>query len=168
MTNAFGQRISESFQPVMAEYERWIKDTSDDKDIRPLRRAAAQHFATMGSRLPIPEFAPCLAVLYFAACEFESGWCTRAALRLSAWFFRVVVYRGYPMWNDFYICLWQLSRDPTYVCRLYWHLKRGTVMQQNTGAWMVGSVCQQDQDFDAVWDAMVQVEGRVFGGPISI
>ena len=167
MTNAFGRRISDGMLAVSQEYERWIQDPSEEKDIRPLAKLAAKHLQ-LGRSLPLPEFAPCFAIVYFSIVEFEHGWFKRAVLEFSAWFLRTVCYRGRPMWNDFYMCLWQLSRDPAYVCRLYWHLKHGNVMQKNTGAWMVGSVCEQDPAFDACWNAMVRVEGPVFGGPITV
>jgi len=168
MTKTFAHRISDSMFPVLEEYERWIKDPSEDKDVRPLRRAAAQHLVTMGARLPLPEFAPCLAVLYFAGVEFDSGWFTRAMLQMFAGFFRLVIYRGRPMWNDFYMCLWQLSRDDRYIHRLYTHFKHASLMQLNTGAWMVNSVCQQDEEFRSRWQRLVNANGPVFGGPITI
>ena len=167
MTNAFGRRISDEMLAVGEEYERWIQDPSEDKDIRPLTKLAAKHLQLVRS-LPLPEFAPCFAIVYFAVVEFEHPWFMRAFSKFCAWFLRVVCYRGRPMWNDFYMCLWQLSRDEYYVRRLYRHLKRGNVAQKNTGAWMISSVCQQDEEFRNCWSALVDANGPVFGGPIAI
>lgn len=168
MTNAFGQRISDSMLPVMAEYERWIKDPAADKDVRPLAKAAALHLKTMGRVLPLSEVAPCFAIIYFSIVDFESGWMRTQFIKALCWLMRKYVFRGRPMWNDFYMVLWQLSRDDRYVHRLYTHLKHGSVMQVNTGAWMINSVCQQDEEFRTQWNRLVQTNGSVFGGPIAV
>lgn len=167
MTNAFGQRISDGMLAVTCEYERWINDPSEDKDIRPLAKAAANHMQ-LGRDIPLPEFAPCFAILYFSIVDFDHPWYGRAFLQVVSWFLQTIAFRGRPIWNDFYMCLWQLSRDEYYVHRLYRHLKRGNIAQKNTGAWMISSVCQQDEEFRNCWSALVDANGPVFGGPIAI
>ena len=149
-----------SRQTFLDEYERWIStNPSDDKDVRPLGKAAALH---LSHKPPLSEIAPCLAAGYFSLVEFESPFWKRQAVRFGVWGLRVLAFRGRPMWNDFYMCLWQLSRDPVYVNRLHRHLSHANLIQKQTGAWMVNSVCQQDPEFHKHWHDAVKTHGEVF------
>jgi hypothetical protein len=150
----------------MDEYQNALAAAgSDELDVRPLVRAAAEH---LRSKPPIPEIAPCLAALYFSVFEFESGIIKRAATWLGVAYFRFA-FRGRPMWNDFYMALWQLSRCPLYVRRLHRHLTKANWMQLNTAAWMIGSVCEQDPGFKECWEKTEAKRGAInFGGPIAV
>ena len=156
-------------QVLFEEYGKWIESAKyrNDGDVLPLQKAAARHLKTMGRSLPLSELAPCLAVLYFAMVEFEGPAWKRWIAMSTCWVYRLW-FRGRPMWNDFYMGLWQLSRDPRYIGRLHSLLKRGSVMQLNTGAWMVNSVCQQDAEFAEHWGDVVRERGEVFGGAIAL
>jgi hypothetical protein len=161
MTNAFGQRISDGMLLVADEYERWVANPSGDKDVRPLLKAATFHMKTMGRNLPLPELAPCAAIIYFATVDLERGVWATLFVKFMVWVMRMA-YRDRPMWNDFYMCLWQLSRDDGYIHRLHSHLKHASAMQLETGAWMINSVCQQDEEFRERWQRLVKANGEVF------
>jgi hypothetical protein len=154
-------------QAFLAQYELWItRDPDPDRDdVRPLVRTALEH---LSSHPPVSQIAPCLAALYFAVEEFELHFSFRVWVRFMCWFWRVLLAPGRPMWNDFYMALWQLSRDPAYVARLHAHLLRAREKKNGrqffSGQWMVNSVCQQDPEFATHWNAEVLAHGPVFEG----
>ena len=151
-----------TFQAFMQQYELWI-GSDGEGDVRPLGRAAVEHLR--GGYL-FPELAPCLAAIYFVIVEFEYGRLARCFAKFMRWTFQTFIYRGRPMWNDFYMVLWQLSREPKYVCALHQHLLRARKtrngLQFVSGQWMVNSVCQQDVEFAQCWQEAVRTHGEVF------
>lgn len=155
-----------TYERFMAEFERFAASQDPERDIRPLGRAAAAHMK-LGRRVALAELGPCLAVIWFRTFDYEAGWKARAVVRLLRWFFEKLVYRGRPLWNDFHMALWLLSRDPFYVQGLHSHLararRRGLLAQYQTGTWMVTSVCRQDEEFRGVWEFMTRRYGDIFG-----
>jgi len=97
---------------VSVEFERYCADPSGDKDIRPLLKAMKAKFK---AGLTASEIGPFSAVIYFSAVEFECSWLRTCFTKSWLWFMRSIAFRGRPMWNDFHMCLWMLSRDPRYV-----------------------------------------------------
>lgn len=155
-------RISEGYAKVMQMYGQWVEGAHyrRDDDIRPLVKVAAQHLAS--GKAQLPEIAPCLAIIYFAFAEYDYPLWGRWFVQSVTWILRASIYRGRPMWNDFWMGLWQLSRDPRYIGRLYSHLNRASWIQLETGHWMIGSVCQQDAEFAEHWSDVVRERGEVF------
>ena len=148
----------QTYQEFIAEFEKAMAGARNDEfDVRPLARAAGRHLKT---RPVLPEIAPCLAAAYFAVFEFETGILKRAAVWLGIGYFKFI-FRGRPMWNDFYMGLWQLSRCPFYVRRLHRHLTKANWQQLNTAAWMIRSVCQQDPEFKEQWAETERVHGII-------
>ncbi len=163
-------------ETFLREYERWVQGQvvhfpflpQIDGDIRPLMRSAGKRLR-VGRSLPISEIAPLLAVCYFATQEFDYPAWQRWVISWAVWCSRKLL-RERPMWNDFQMVLWQLSRDPARVWEMYEYFRnpRRSLMQMNTGAWMVESVCQQDAEFSSLWKEHVSSFGNPFGGPISV
>jgi len=155
--------IEDAYTPFLREFERWISLAKyrNDLDVTPLAKEAGRYLQT---RPPLPHVAPCLGAIYFAVIEFEFdfSWWQRLAVRAGVWLLRAWVFRGRPMWNDFWMCLWQLSRDPRYIGRLHSHLKHANPIQLETGVWMVTSVCQQDPEFNEHWHDVIRERGEVF------
>lgn len=157
-------------QAFFQQFELWLEHAKyrTNADIDPLRRAALDQFRR-GAGLPISQVSSALAVLWFAGFDFEgSGW-ERMKLRFVLWAFQNLFFRGRPMWNDFWMALWMLSRDPRYIGHLYDHVARARIkrnaMQFETAIWMVGSVCQQDPEFAEHWDDATKLAGfDVFAG----
>jgi len=153
--------IRPSYQVFMDRMADWMESACyrNDADPRPLGIAAARHLA---NKPYLREVAPCLAALYFTFVEFDGYTIARCALQFFVWALRHTVYRGRPMWNDFWMCLWQLSRDPRYVGRLYDHLKHATALQLPSAVWMVSSVRQIDSEFNEHWCDILRERGEVF------
>lgn len=156
--------MTPTMQAYINQFEAWraLASYQTDADVRPLRRAAMAHIASGECR--VSELASCLAGIYYSVEEFD-GWPLRQAVRAWVWSLRLL-YRGRPMWNDFHMGLWMLSRDPRYVGKLYEHLKRATSIQRFSGEWMVNSVCNQDADFCEHWRDIVKERGPIFNDPI--
>jgi hypothetical protein len=159
-----------TMQAFMEEVERWTKGTGEGRDVRPLRDAAIKH---LRAGVYLSEFAPCLAAVHFSLVEFDGtrgsrvrdAW-SRGVMNVMLWLLEYCVYRNRPMWNDFRMAMWALSRDPFYVFQLHEHLKRardkGIHDQFWSGQWMVSSVCQQDSEFKKEWEHACQLQGEVF------
>ena len=160
---------TETYRAFAELFEDWSKLQDPDADIRPLRRAAIAHLRISP---PIAEIAMPLAVLYFASMDFDGH--SRVKDCLGRLLMRVWVcalkswpFRDRPMWNDFYMALWMLSRDDKYVLQLHKHLTRARekkIEQQFlTGEWMVNSVSEQNPEFGAAWRSCCATSGEVFG-----
>ncbi len=159
--------MTPTFEAFQKTCESWIAGAKyrNDADVRPLRRAAVNHLKSGGVQRT--ELAPCLAALVFSLEEFESPWMLRLFVRLWVAGFRLWFYRGRPMWNDFYMGLWMLSRDPRYIGKLHSHLLRANPEQLATGEWMVASVCAQDPDFSEHWADLIGERGPIFDEDIK-
>lgn len=112
-------------------------------------KAAARHLFSGSAELSAG--GPCLGAIQLAVKN--RGPIRRAiwacTLRYAKW-----KYRNRPLWNDFYMCMWALSREPQYVEALRVHLEQATdPMTIETGAWMIRSVCEQDPQFKELWNA---------------
>ncbi len=155
-------------QAFFLEFGRWLESAryvapgcDDERDLRPLLMAAARLMRS--GKMTTGDLGPVLAVFWFWAVEFETGRVMPVVMRLAVPWFKLI-YRGRPLWNDFEMALWQLSRDPRYVERLYKHLKRGNLQQKGTGEWMVNSVCGIDPEFKEHWADLELERGPVFDG----
>lgn len=153
------------------EMEEWIEHAAyrSDADVTPLRKAAIKLAVCMGAQLPLTLVGPLLGALYFAMIEYEHPWWKRGFMRAWVWLCEhTPPLRGRPLWNDFRMCLWQLSRDPRYVAELHRHIARArrkrNAMQFESAAWMIGSVCQQDPEFAEHWADCIGELGDVFAG----
>ena len=169
------QTVSEPDRPeraaFMAELQRWIEnahycphgcDRCDSLDIHSLVRAVT---ALWRQGMLVSELGPACGALIFAIFHFEYSWWQRIVARL--WIFVLQrVYRGRPLWNDYWMCLWQLSRDPRYIGKLWNHLKHGSPLQKGTGEWMVASVSAQDAEFGEHWSDLCRERGPVFDGDL--
>lgn len=159
-------RQTVTYEEFLGELGRWMADESEEKDIRPLRKMA---FGTLNSRTPISQLAAPLAVVWFSIMDFDTNIIRDSISRilLRGWTLLLRwVFRGRPLWNDFYMGLWMLSRDAFYVERLYDHLKRGSAEQKGTGEWMVNSVCKQDGEFAGHWTRIEAERGPIFEGDL--
>jgi hypothetical protein len=112
---------------------------------------------------PLGIAGPAVAVLWYIIMEHAFGWHWRLLCRAARLFLQKILWRNRPLWNDFHMCLWQLSRQEWAVSDLYWHLsnanRKGISAQSFTGDWMVSSVRQQDPDFSLYWDRLVAKNG---------
>ena len=152
------------------EIERYISDEVEERDVRPLL-AAGRELMTSG-QMTQSQLGPVSAVLWHAAFDLERSWWGSSGVcgRLLVWLFIAIeklTYRGRPMWNDFHMGCWMLSRDPRYIQKLYRHLKKANAAQKRTGEWMVKSVSDQDPDFKEHWDDLVSECGPVFDGDLQ-
>lgn len=143
-------------------FESYRLNSDPDRDIRPLTRSVAERFRA-GS-MPIAEVGPALGVVWHQTFDFDSGLFQRVMVRVAVWFARTIALRGRPLWNDFHMALWQLSRDPYYVQILHEHLKHANASQLVSAEWMVNSVCEQDPEFAGHWRQAVELMGTVFAG----
>jgi hypothetical protein len=155
-------------QAFFRQLERWLESAryvapgcDDERDLRPLMLDGANLMRS--GQMTLSDLAPVLAVFWFWSMEFETGRVMPLVMRLAVLCFKLI-YRGRALWNDYYMALWQLSRDPRYVERLYKHLKKGNLQQKGTGEWMVTSVCQQDPEFKPHWQDLEAERGPVFDG----
>ena len=152
-----------TLQSFIQHYELWIHSDRQG-DVGPLFKAAGLHLRS--GRYQLSEFAPCFAAIYFTITEFEYSRLAVWSVKFLAWLFQTLMYRGRPMWNDFWMVLWQLSRDPKYVHSLHRHLVRARDKRNEqqfwSGQWMVQSVCEQDSEFAEHWRQNVQAHGEVF------
>jgi hypothetical protein len=148
--------ISPAHQAMLYHFEAFMLEgqtgDEDERDVRPLTRSAIEFMRSRPS--DTSGWGPCLAILWFSAFDYESALWVRAVMRVLIALYRVMLWKR-ALWNDFWMCLWQLSREPYYVERLYDHLRNGNLIQKETGAWMVSSVCEQDEDFRKVWCCVV-------------
>ncbi len=156
-----------TLEALLHEWEIFTTAPAAAKDVAPLRKAAIEHLK-LGPKLPIAQIAPTLAVMWFSAIDWEPSRLRDVlSIRATVWFLKIV-YPRRPMWNDFYVALWELSRDPFYVRVLHEHIAkaraRRNVAQFETAIWMVGSVCRQDPEFATEWEHATQDQGDVFAG----
>lgn len=78
-----------------------------------------------------------------------------AVIRFFNWSLRVYYrkwkYRSAPMWNDFEMAHWALTKDPEVLHALAKQIHSDGNMVRESGHWMVQSVCQQDPQFKVQW-----------------
>jgi len=154
--------LNPTMKEVVTQFEAWTKNP-ESEDVRPLAKAAIAHLRS--GNVLFSEYAPCLAILTFSIEDFEHSWLSRLMWRTVAKAL-MLIYRGRPMWNDYYMGLWQLSRDPRYIGRLYDHLVKMRHHKQNSAAFslglcMVESVSQQDPVFAEHWQDLESEKGAI-------
>jgi hypothetical protein len=152
---------------ALQEVDRWIHMSAEEREEGDIRALAEECAKRLIAQPPIHELGPLLAVIYWRYQDWTST-------RPFAWAIAVIIWalqRAYgkrPLWNDFHMALWQISRDRRYVIKLHRHLKRaekaGNQDQLHSAAWMINSVCRQDEEFRLRWLAAVESEGPIHLG----
>jgi hypothetical protein len=142
------------------EFEAYCADRSPDRNYRALLSSIGV-FAKVRPTLSLA--GPAMAVLWWVIIEHAYPWHITGLCRLTRTFLQKILWRNRPLWNDFHMCLWQLSREEWAISDLYWHLsnanRNGISTQAFTGDWMVSSVRLQDPDFALYWDRLVAKNG---------
>lgn len=159
----FGERplMDPEVEQLFELYAAFIEDRSENRDVRTLMKAAgiAAQYGAMNICAGLT-----LGVLWFSIMEHDYPWYVRLLCRCSFWLSRRTFYRNRALWNDFHMTLWQLAREEWAVKDLFFHLKRANrkkiATQAFTGDWMVNSICSQDAEFKAYWEAIISAEGH--------
>lgn len=88
------------------------------------------------------------------------GW----LIQFAVWIGRRWFLRGRPLWNDYEMCRWMLTRDAGLMPVLYRQVHQPDNRPVwETGHWMIVSVCEQDQDFARQWKAYKEMTGATCG-----
>jgi len=147
---------------VFQQFELFQSSNDPERDIRPLVRAVKEHFRHGAT---VSDMGPCLAVIWFSVTDYEHPWYVRLWGQFFVRLVRLLSLKR-PLWNDFHMCLWMLSRDQHYVCELHRHLataiRKRRYDQASSGHWMITSVCQQDNEFKSAWNLATAQHGEIF------
>jgi hypothetical protein len=136
----------------------------DLSDVKPAYKASRA--LMMGGHLEVSAIGPLMGFLAWVHFEFDCGLRARFGFKVML-FLLQNIYRDRPMWNDFRMTVWLLSREKWAVRDLYLHLARARSrpddrhLQWHTGQWMIRSVCQQDPEFAALWEKCESKFGRI-------
>ncbi len=151
---------SEEVSAFHQEFDEFVASPRDTRDIRPLIKAAAKCKY-------VQTFGPVMAVMTYGARGRRWAFLQQCGRFVAQYF----LYKNRPLWNDYHMCLWLLSRERWAVEGLYRHLRRanrrGISGQAFTGDWMVASVCQRDPEFKAEWDRIIEMRGGWAKTPIG-
>lgn len=105
---------------------------------------ACCYFLMSGSMM-LPNVGPVLGSLRVVTPDSR-------VVRFMVWFVRAFCFRGRPMWNDYEMCRWLLTRDPARLPHLYRQVHQpSNAAVWETGHWMLRSVCEQDEVFREQW-----------------
>jgi hypothetical protein len=149
--NPFPSQTSKEFFEAVETYRLYRRG-----NLQSVALAAGRHLKS--GAVVRSEVAPCLAAVQARFLESPPWLPLRLFWRGVIWITRNVIYRNYPMWNDYHMALWQLTRDPQVVEDLRAHLEAATApLVIETGAWMIRSVCQQDPEFAQLWHGGVEL-----------
>jgi hypothetical protein len=150
MKGAFGQEISDSYQAVFHALETYRADQIDenakDENAKALRDLCIAH---LKSNPRIAEVCPALGVLHaLARLGYLRLWVVQAmvgAFRIHPQLWKIAG------WNDFEMAAWMVDHDPYYTARIYKRLYETKGLVNETCAWMVNSIRQQEPEFAAQW-----------------
>ena len=149
MTNAFGRTLRPEWIAFGEALEKFRHTPAEEQDPRELVKAAGLVART---GLQLPEVGPVFGALSACMEEFEYNWCLRLLIRLTIWTMRQTSFRNRPLWNDFEMTRWLVTKDPRYVKRIAQQMRSKNPMVQATCEWMVASMCQQEPEFKAQWE----------------
>ena len=157
----------QTYAEFVAAFEHFAADRSEKRDIRPVVRCLRDHVKAVRGRLLFSQIGPIAGVVWFYWTEYRKSVVKARVALFGLWLTRHVFLRNRPMWNDFEMSIWVLSRKPWAVKRVHRHL-RGTIgkkskaMQYETGARMIYWVCQEDEEFRKLWHDTVRDHGTVY------
>lgn len=148
MVNAFGQTISETYQAVSRALEVYRTDATRENAIA-LYKACWDHLRNSPRKADI--CAPLGMLHALARMGFIRFWVVNVVigfLRIHPQMWNA------PGWNDFEMGAWMVDHDPFYTARIYKRLYYTRGIVQETCAWMVNSVREQEPEFADQWSEL--------------